>query len=164
MKTGKVAKLFGVDPNTIMDWTGRYPDFFTPEAKGEVHSQREYQPEDLILLNTIRVARKQNAPWEKIRADLEAGERETTLPPEAMTLEGESALTLYSELRTTQLELRSVKEENERLRTSLSEKDKALMDKAEEVGKWKALAALYEQMWKKRRAVINNFTSCFEIF
>ncbi|MBA3867838.1 MAG: MerR family transcriptional regulator [Anaerolineae bacterium] len=151
MKTGKAAKLFGVDPNTIMDWTSRFPGFFTAESKGEVHSQREYQPEDLIILNTIRVARKQNAPWEKIRADLEAGERETTLPPEAMTLEGESALTLYSELRTTQLELRSTKEENERLRASLSEKDKALMDKSEEVGKWKALAALYEQMWKDEK-------------
>src|SRR4051812_23575399 len=119
MKTGKAAKLFGVDPNTIMDWTSRFPGFFTAESKGEVHSQREYQPEDLITLNTIRVARKQNAPWEKIRADLEAGERETMLPPEAMTLEGESALTLYSELRTTQLELRNTKEENERLRASL---------------------------------------------
>ncbi len=148
MKTGKVAKLFGVDPNTVMDWTGRYSEFFTPEAKGEVHSQREYQPEDLIVLNTIRTARKQNAPWEKIRADLDAGERETTLPIEAATLEGDSALTLYSELRTTQLELRNAKEENERLRAALSEKDKALMEKAEEIGKWKALAALYEKMWK----------------
>lgn len=151
MKSGKVAKLFGVDPNTIMDWTSRYAEYFTPEAKGEVGSQREYQPEDLIVLNTIRNARKQNAPWEKIRADLEAGERETTLPPEAMSLEGDSALTLYSELRTTQLELRNAREENERLRAALSDKDKALIDRAEEVGKWKALAALYEQMWKEER-------------
>jgi len=151
VKTGKVAKLFGVDPNTIMDWTSRYAEFFTSESKGEVHSQREYQPEDLIVLNTIRTARKQNAPWEKIRADLEAGERETSLPVEAVTLEGDSALTLYSELRTTQLELRNAKEENERLRAALGDKDKALMEKAEEVGKWKALAALYEKMWKDEK-------------
>jgi len=151
VKTGKVAKLFGVDPNTIMDWTSRYDEFFTPESKGEVHSQREYQPEDLIVLNTIRIARKQNSPWEKIRADLEAGERETTLPPEAATLEGESALTLYTELRTIQLELRNLREENERLRNSMNDKDKALMERSEEIGKWKALAALYEKMWKDEK-------------
>ena len=151
MKTGKVAKIFGVDPNTIMDWTSRYSEYFTAESKGEVHNQREYQPEDLIVLNTIRTARKQNAPWEKIRADLEAGERETALPIEAATLEGDSALTLYSELRTIQLELRNAKEENERPRAALSEKDKALMEKAEDIGKWKALAALYEKMWKDEK-------------
>jgi hypothetical protein len=68
-----------------------------------------------------------------------------------VTLEGDSALTLYSELRTTQLELRNAKEENERLRAALGDKDKALMEKAEEVGKWKALAALYEKMWKDEK-------------
>ena len=91
MRTGKVAKLFGVDTNTVADWTLRFSDFFTPEARGEVHSQREYQPEDLIVVNTIRMERKQNATWEKIRADLAAGHRVTQLPPEAMNIQGDNA-------------------------------------------------------------------------
>ena len=158
MRTGKVAKLFGVDTNTVADWTLRFSDFFTPEARGEVHSQREYQPEDLILVNTIRVARKQNATWEKIQADLAAGHRVTQLPPEAMSIQGDNAMQVYTELRTLQLELKGSLEENARLRTELSTKDAAMSEKEKEireleraVGRWQAMAEMYEKMWKEEK-------------
>ena len=169
MKTGKVAKLFGIDNNTVVDWTNRFAEFFTREARGETRSQREYQPEDLIIINTIRAARKDNTPWEQIRADLEIGERETTLPPEVMTMQGDSALVLYTQLRTTQLELRNAQEEIERLRSALAEKDSLMRDALREkdatlmekdrillereraLGRLEGLAELYEKMWKEER-------------
>ncbi len=158
MRTGKVAKLFGVDTNTVADWTLRFSDFFTPEARGEVHSQREYQPEDLILINTIRMERKQNATWEKIKADLVAGHRVTQLPPEAMNIQGDNAMQVYTELRTLQLELKGSIEENARLRTELSSKEAAMSEKEKEireleraVGRWQAMAEMYEKMWKDEK-------------
>ena len=174
MKTGKVAKLFGIDNNTVVDWTTRFPEFFTSEALGETRSQREYQPEDLIVINTIRAARKDNTPWEQIRADLEAGERVTALPPEIMTMQGDSALVLYTQLRTAQLELRNAQEEIERLRSSLAEKDllmrdalrekdavliekdKILLERERALGRLEGLAELYEKMWKEEREKGND--------
>jgi DNA-binding transcriptional MerR regulator len=169
MKTGKVAKLFGIDNNTVVDWTNRFSEFFTLEALGETHSQREYQPEDLIIINTVRAARKDNTSWEQIRADLEIGERETALPPEIMTMQGDSALVLYTQLRTAQLELRNAQEEIERLRSALAEKDslmrdalrekdavliekdRILLERERSLGRLEGLAELYERMWKEER-------------
>lgn len=158
MRTGKVAKLFGVDTNTVADWTLRFSDFFTAEARGEIHSQREYQPEDLIIINTIRVARKQNATWEKIQADLAAGNRVTQLPPEAMNIQGDNAMQVYTELRTLQLELKGSLEENARLRTELSTKEASMSEKEKEireleraVGRWQAMSEMYEKMWKEEK-------------
>jgi DNA-binding transcriptional MerR regulator len=163
MKTGKVAKLFGIDNNTVVDWTTRYSEFFTREALGENRSQREYQPEDLIIINTIRAARKDNTPWEEIRANLVIGERETALPPEVMTMQGDSALVLYTQLRTTQLELRNAQEEIDRLRSALVEKDSALIEKdrillerERALGRLEGLAELYEKMWKEEREKGSN--------
>lgn len=158
MRTGKVAKIFGVDTNTVADWTSRFSDFFTPDARGEVHTNREYQPEDLILINTIRIARKQNATWEKIQADLASGHRVTELPPEAMSIQGDNAMQVYTQLRTLQLELKGSKEDNERLRKELLNKDNSINEKEKEIreleraiGKWEAMAEMYEKMWKEER-------------
>ncbi|MEP6988018.1 MAG: MerR family transcriptional regulator [Chloroflexota bacterium] len=158
MRTGKAAKIFGLDTNTVADWTTRFSDFFTPAARGEVQTQREYQPEDLIVINTIRAARKQNATWEKIRADLVAGHRVTQLPPEAMNIQGDNAMQVYTELRTLQLELKGSLEENTRLRTELNAKDTAMTEKEKEireleraVGRWQAMAEMYEKMWKEEK-------------
>ena len=158
MRTGKVAKLFGIDTNTVADWTERFSEFFTSEARGEVSSQREYQPEDLIVVNTIRMERKQNATWEKIQADLAAGHRVTQLPPEAMNIQGDNAMQVYTELRTLQLELKGSQEENARLRAELSTKDAVMTEKEKDireleraVGRWQAMAEMYEKMWKEEK-------------
>ena len=100
MKTGKVAKLFNRDANTISDWTERYTEFFTLSARAQGRSQRDYQPEDLIVLNTIRIARDQdNATWEEIRARLASGDLETALPAEALNIDGNAAITVYRQMK-----------------------------------------------------------------
>lgn len=105
MKTGKVARLFGKDQNTILDWSTRFAEFLTPEARKEGRAQRDYQSEDLVVINTIRILRDVQGvvDWEEIRARLAAGEREAQLPPEATDIQGEDAVTVYTNLKTLEL-------------------------------------------------------------
>lgn len=116
MKTGSVAKKFGVDPNTITDWTDRFIEFFSGEAHPDEGKQRDYQPEDIIVLNTIRGFRGKNMAWDEIRVHLKEGERDSILPPEFVTIEGENAITVYAEMREMRVKLETAEAEIERLR------------------------------------------------
>ena len=63
MKRGKIAKMLGVDPNTVTDWTNReqFSRFFSPEALGLTdQSQRSFNDSDILVLNTIRSGRNIN--------------------------------------------------------------------------------------------------------
>jgi DNA-binding transcriptional MerR regulator len=151
MKTGKVAKLFNRDANTISDWTERYAEFFSTSASSQGRSQRDYHPEDLIVLNTIRVARdRDNATWEEIRARLANGDLETALPAESLNIDGNAAVTVYTQLKALEAHNTVLEAEVERLRLELdrerTDKERYIM----EVGKWKALADLYQQMLKDK--------------
>ncbi len=149
MKTGAVAKRFGVDPNTITDWTKRFKEFFTPEALADDKTQRDYQPEDVIVLNTIRAERARNANWEQIRAKLRAGDRDANLPPEFTTIDGESAITVYTELRELRSQLATANQEIERLREEGRSKDADIRALEREVGKWQAK---YEMLQERLEA------------
>lgn len=163
MKTGRVAKLFGVDPNTIANWTKEYAEFFTKQALGEGNkSQRDYLPEDLIILNTIRSNRRKEVGWEEIRAKLASSDLDTRLPPEATTISGENAMSVYSEMSSLRVLYDKERERSEWLESELQRKDQELQterqssaelvrQQAEEIGKWKALAELFERMWKEER-------------
>src|SRR6187549_222517 len=72
MKTGTVAKRFDLDQKTIKIWTDMFPDYFTDGALGEGRTQRDYQMEDLSILNTIKIERSRNIPFEQIGAKLAA--------------------------------------------------------------------------------------------
>ena len=65
--------------------------------------ERDYQLEDIIVLNTIRVARLTNTPWEDIRAMLKSGYREEKLPPEFADIYGTKAV--YSDTRELKTQL-----------------------------------------------------------
>jgi DNA-binding transcriptional MerR regulator len=116
MKTGTAAKRFDVDQNTIIAWTKRFSEFFTKEALAEGQTQRDYQFEDVIVLNTIRVERSKNTTWEEIRALLGSGYRDENLPPEFTSIDGTKAISLYAELRELSVQLRKANEEIERVR------------------------------------------------
>ena len=117
MKTGAVAKRFGLDPNTITDWTDRFKEFFAAEAiPSDERKQRDYQPEDIVVLNTIRAYRARNIPWDEINVHLKGGERETNLPPEFVSIDGGSAITVYAEMREMRAKLDLAESEIERLR------------------------------------------------
>lgn len=149
MKSGKVAKLFGKDSGTILDWTERFGDFFSASARGDDRRQRDYTPEDLIILNTVRIARdRENASWEEIRARLENGDYETALPAEALAIPGESAMTVYANLKMLETQLEQRDRDIERLFDELHTERDENKQLREEVGKWRALATYFEEQLK----------------
>ena len=118
-KTGKVARIFGIDPKTITGWVDRYPEFFSSDARADEAIHRVYHPEDLVALNTIHNERAKGTDWEEIRAKMVAGERDTNLPPEATAIEGDRAIAVYIELNQLKTELGFANAEVSRLRSEL---------------------------------------------
>jgi DNA-binding transcriptional MerR regulator len=98
-KAGAIAGELGVHPDTIRNWTERFPEFFSPEARGEKGLRRVFTFEDADILYSIKTWLGQGFQFETIRAKLADGERLQTIPSPSKPLEGESALTVYSQLR-----------------------------------------------------------------
>lgn len=132
MKTGTVAKRFDVDQNTIIAWTKRFPEFFTKEALAEGQTQRDYQFEDVIVLNTIRIERSKNTTWEEIRARLGSGYRDENMPPEFTSIDGTKAISLYAELRELSAQLRKANDEIERMRREAVETENRFFERMRE--------------------------------
>jgi DNA-binding transcriptional MerR regulator len=144
MKTGSVAKLFGIDPKTVTGWVDEFPEFFSNGAKGDGLTQRNYLPEDLIVLNTIKGERALRTEVETIRAKLASGHRDTTLPPqEPMTRD--NALAVYGQLRAIQAQLEDERQEKELLREELRQEREKNDRLNQEVGKWRALYELLKE-------------------
>lgn len=84
MKTGEVAKMMGLNPKTITNWTDQddLSVFFTEEARrnDETSSQREYSEEDVMVINTIRIHKTRQNTWRDVAKILATGHRETDLP------------------------------------------------------------------------------------
>jgi DNA-binding transcriptional MerR regulator len=125
MKTGSVAKLFGIDPKTVTGWVDEFPEFFSESAKGDGMTQRSYLPEDLIVLNTIKAERAVRTEVETIRAKLTSGHRDTTLPPE-QTLNRESSLAIYGQLRALEAQLEDERREKEQHLKKIDELEAAV--------------------------------------
>jgi DNA-binding transcriptional MerR regulator len=121
MKTGKVAKIFGVDSKTIIAWVGQFPEYFSKEALGEGRTQRAFEPDDLIILNTIHGLRSQNVTYAEIGARLTSGERKDDLPPDATNIEGDKAVVVYSRLKMALAEVETLNSEVLRLRIESEE-------------------------------------------
>lgn len=132
MKTGTVAKRFDLDPKTVTGWTDMFAEFFTSSAKGEGQTQRDYQPEDLWAINTIKIERSKNAPFEQIRARLASHDFDTNLPPEFTTIEGDSAITVYAEMREMRVKLENAEAEIERLYRVIEDDRKQAEDKLQD--------------------------------
>ena len=136
MKTGKVAKAFGVDPKTISNWTDNplFRDFFSSAALGEAdHSQREFNESDLVVLNTIRAERSRNTDWEEIGKLLTSNFRETELPPSAMLVESMAPIAQYGRIVTLIAERDAAKAEIERVSQESQRKDEAIEKLQQEV-------------------------------
>ncbi len=147
MKTGTVAKRFDLDQKTIKLWTDMFPDYFTDGALGEGRTQRDYQIEDLTIINTIKNERTRNVPFEQIGAKLAAGDIDTNLPPEFASIDGENAIAVYSQIKGFQIQIDNLTQEVERLRKDGKEKDDKIERLNREIGKWQAMyEMLKEQM------------------
>ena len=104
MRLARAAKALGVNPRTITLWIERpeLTPFFSPPARLR-GLQRELSDDDLLVANTIRAMRAGVANWEanwaEIAERLASGERESTLPAEAATVDsGMTALAQHAQV------------------------------------------------------------------
>jgi DNA-binding transcriptional MerR regulator len=148
MKTGSVAKLFGIDPKTVTGWVDEFAEFFSDSAKGIGQTQRMYLTEDLIVINTIKAERAVRTEVETIRAKMSSGHRHTALPPQE-PMNRESSLALYGQLMTLQAQLEDEKREKEVLREQLRLSQEKTDRLNQEVGKWRALYELLKEKEEK---------------
>src|SRR5436190_1688243 len=102
MKSGRIAKSLGVDVKTIINWSSHplLQKFFSPGASKPEQYQRDFNEEDLLVLNTIRIYRTKNADWSEISVLLENGERITELPPNALLVETTAPIAQYGRMVT----------------------------------------------------------------
>ena len=131
MKTGKVAKVFGIDRKTVSNWTDMslFQKFFSMEARGIDRTQREYLEHDLLVINTIRSLRNKGLDWDEIAIALERGERERDLPASAMLVETTAPIAQYGRIVELQTALEAaedhistLKDEIRDLRSELQER------------------------------------------
>lgn len=138
MKTGKVAKSFGVDPKTVLNWTDNplFRLFFTKEALGDAgQSQRDFYESDLMVLNTIRAERARNTEWEDIAKILEGGYREEELPPTALLVETTAPIAQYGRILALTAERDAAFNEIKRLKEETKHKDVAIEQLQREIQK-----------------------------
>jgi DNA-binding transcriptional MerR regulator len=115
IKTGKVAKIFGVASKTIVAWVDRFPELFSPEANAENSKYRSFMSNDMFLLNTIQKERANGTSWDVIGLKLEADELNTDMPVESANIEGQTAIMLYVQISKLKAELENSEQERDRL-------------------------------------------------
>jgi chromosome segregation ATPase len=122
MKTGSVAHRLGIkSPKTVISWTELFSEFFSQTAKGGNGLQRDYNHNDVAILNTIRIERQRDTDWEDIRRALAEGYIDANLPLEAAVIEGENALAIYGQIKNLESALATANSELERVRTESRE-------------------------------------------
>ncbi len=130
MKTGQVAKLLGKDPQTINNWADRFPEFFSAPSKGQGGNQRDYNDNDIIILNTIRTMAGQRLSNVDIKAALERGEYVSALPDSAAGAEITPVRVFAQSLAATQ-QLEETKKELVATEAALDQERRARSDDQE---------------------------------
>lgn len=132
MKTGEVAKMMGLNPKTITNWTDQedLTPYFSEDARRDDGSggQREYLEEDILVINTIRIHKTRQNTWRDVAKILATGHREVDMPITATLTKSISpadqvaAMMLIKAERDTALaQLQDSMFEIERLRKELKE-------------------------------------------
>jgi DNA-binding transcriptional MerR regulator len=139
MKTGTLAKRMKIDSKTVKAWTDEFKEFFTEDALKEVdgQTQRDYHPDDIVSLNTIRILKSRKLRPEQIREQLDSGFRDNNMPPELSTIDGEGAMVIYAEVAQLRVQLKERDEELERMREQLVSKDERIIKAEREAERWK---------------------------
>ena len=152
MKSGKVAKMLGLDRRTITNWTEReeFAGLFSPEARNLTSGyQRTYSESDVLTLNTIRIERDRNTSWEDIAKMLQAGERHLDLPPSALTVETSAPVSQYGKIQAYEAKIELLEVQLDDLKQMLVEKDETIGDLREEIGMLKALLQIEKERTKQ---------------
>jgi DNA-binding transcriptional MerR regulator len=162
MKTGEVAKMMGLNPKTITNWTDQedLTTFFSDEARrnDETSSQREYSEEDVLVINTIRIHKTRQNTWKDVAKILMTGNRETDLPITASLTKSispadqlASMMLIKAERDTALAQLQDSMFEIDRLRNELKEQreesSKEIIDLNRQIARLELkLEMLQEQM------------------
>lgn len=76
MKTGDLAKLFGVSQTTVTRWISEFSTYLTPAAQKIGVSQRSYTEDDILVLATIaKLSIEENLGLREIEERLKSGFR-----------------------------------------------------------------------------------------
>jgi DNA-binding transcriptional MerR regulator len=132
MKTGEVAKMMGLNPKTITNWTDQadLARFFSSGARmgGESSSQRDYTSDDILIINTIRLHKTRQNTWKDIAGILATGHREVEMPLSATLTKTISPadqlatiMAIRAERDTALAQLQDAAFEIERLRKEINE-------------------------------------------
>jgi DNA-binding transcriptional MerR regulator len=163
MKTGEVAKMMGLNPKTITNWTDQedIAPFFSDTARraDETSSQREYSDDDILIINTVRVHKKRQNTWRDVAKILATGHREVELPISATLTKTISPadqvaalMLIKAERDTTLAQLQDAIFEIERLRRELKdEREKMRKENSElnrEIGRLEARVEALERQLK----------------
>jgi len=122
----QVARIVGIAPNTVRDWTGK----FEIEAQADEDAERRYTPADVALLRTVKILRDQGEPMKRIKPRIAAGERlePPDPPPDAPELPQNEPINATALISQAQAEVaryrgkvEAVEDERDRLVVQLAE-------------------------------------------
>jgi hypothetical protein len=155
MRTGKVSKALGIDQKTITNWLNRdeLKDLFSVGAQMESgKSQRDFNMDDQLILNTIRHFRTDQGEddWEKIAAEVRSGFRQTEMPDSFYTTETTTSMQVYTQMIEIKNQLDLITIERDQLRTELEKergRSQTQLDKERE----KSQTQLDKQVEDRRR-------------
>jgi hypothetical protein len=144
MKTGQVAQALDVDAKTILNWTDHpvLNKFFSDGARGaKGNLQRVFSQQDLLILNTVRVARSRqpaNRPdWNAIAGAIENGELTNALPLSAYT--ADTGITEMDRVQTSlslQVKLDSALEKITEYKRAIDERDQRIRELEKKDADW----------------------------
>lgn len=86
IKIGKVADLFGINPQTIRNWVEdeRFQNFFSKSAQSNTDKRALFTESDIIAINTIwSLSRGRKHTLDQISIMMRGGHRETIAPERA---------------------------------------------------------------------------------
>jgi DNA-binding transcriptional MerR regulator len=161
MKTGEVAKMMGMNPKTITNWTDQedLSIYFSEGAKAEdpSSSQRDYSTEDVITINTIRIHKTRQNTWRDVANILSSGHRETEMPISASLARTISPadqvagmMAIKAERDTALAQLQDSLFEVDRLRKELEEQRKEATDEIIQLNRQIARLELQLEMLQKQ--------------
>ncbi len=118
----EVQRLLGISKTTLRTWTIEYADFLSERARAEAGRARQFNPEDVVALNTIRhLVRKEGmSTYDAVRAALNTGRRINELPRR----NGGQGQYIVGELAQLQQRRASLEAEQDRLQKLIHETGK----------------------------------------
>jgi DNA-binding transcriptional MerR regulator len=164
MKSGKLGKMMGKDPDTIINWTKRpeVSKFFSPSAM-ITRGQREFNDKDVQIINSIRQWLSEGVAWEDIATRLEAGERVLEFPVSAAGVEGITPVEVYgqgvasaTQLKEAQTRIRDLEGKLDELQEKRLEDQRRMLGEREDllvkIGRLERELEMYKEALRKQKA------------